>query len=103
MGDITGAKKASKRIAKATMEAANLQAQSDRWNAQAAQYAQETAVARDRAATQAAELLTKPPEQVDVQLGPDASAELDPQTGKRKTARAKFNMRPMKSLSGVQI
>lgn len=101
MGDIFGVKKAAKKTAAATLEAANLTAQGDRWNAQAAQYARETMVAQDKAATQAAELLTRPQDQVEIQLGPDASAGLDPVTGKRKTARAQFNIaRPQ---AGLQI
>lgn len=85
-------KKAARIAADATLQSAEMQAQADRYNAQAAEYAMETSIAQDRAAKQAAEMLTKPQEQVEVYLGPEQSAEIDPDTQRRKTARSKFNI-----------
>lgn len=97
-----GGKKAAKIQAAATLEAANKQAANDALMSQAAQQGRETLVAQNAAAQKAAELLSKPQELVDVQLAPDAPAEIDPGTGRRKTVRQTYNVnRP--SGSGIKI
>lgn len=104
MGFIFGSgTKAAKIQAQATMDSANMQANSDRLVAQAAQSSQETMLAQKRAADQAAELLSVPQEQVDVQLaGNSPAAQIDENTGRRKTARSPF-MGAKPSTSGVRI
>jgi len=84
-------KKAAKRIAAATLQSAEMQAKNDRLQAQSAAQALETTIAQKRAADAAAETLSRPQEQVDVQLAADvAPAEVDPSTGRRITTRSKF-------------
>jgi hypothetical protein len=84
-------KKAAKEQAQATLTAANMQANSDRLVAQAAQQSQETMLAQTKAAEAASELLSTPQDQVDVNLAPDSHvAEIDPTTGKRRTTRSTY-------------
>lgn len=94
MGFLLGtgsAKKAAKEQAAATLASANMQANSDRMAAQAAVSAQSNMLAQQRAAQAAAELLSTPQEKVDVQLATDPTpAEIDPDTGRRKSTRSPF-------------
>ena len=101
MGDITGSKKAAKQQADATMTAANLTAQNDRFAVQASQQQTETMLAQDKAAQAAATLLNIPTPQVDVSLGSNAQdgTTID-SSGKRRTARSKFTTA---SRSGINI
>lgn len=102
MGFLSSGKKAARIQAKATLEAANMQAANDRLIAQAAQQSLETTLAQKNASDKAAELLSKPQEQIDVQLAPDApAAEIDVTTGRRKTTRSRFQS--AKSGSGIRI
>lgn len=104
MGFIFGSgKKAAKEQAKATMTAANMQAKSDRLVAQAAQQSQETMLAQAKASEKAAETLSVPMEKVDVQLADYGDpAEIDPETGRRKTSRSPFMVTKTGS-SGIRI
>jgi hypothetical protein len=99
MGFLTGgAKKAAKIQAAATIQVATDTAANDRVIAQGAQQARETMIAQDTAAKQAAEVLSKPQGQVDVMLASDgAVAEIDPATGRRKTARSTYTAKSAKS------
>lgn len=103
MGFIFGSgTKAAKIGADATLKAANMQAGADRVNVQGAQMALETTLAQKNAADKAAELLSKPQEQIDVQLAPDAPAtEIDATTGRRRTSRSRFQSRV--TGSGINI
>jgi hypothetical protein len=102
MGFLSGGKKAAKRQAAATLKAAEMQAANDRLVAQAAQQSLETTLAQKNAADKAAELLSKPQEQIDVQLAPDApAAEIDVSTGRRRTTRSKFQS--ASTGSGIRI
>ncbi len=84
------------------MDSANMQAQTDRYAAQAAVQAQSNMIAQDRAAKAAAEMLSIPQEKVDVQLSTDPTpAEIDPATGRRKTSRTAFQSSP--SPVGVKL
>ncbi len=86
-----GAKKAAKKQAAATLKAAEMEAQNNRDQAKAAQTAMETTLAQKQAADKAAELLAKPMEQIDVALSPETEAvDIDPETGRRRTARSNY-------------
>lgn len=103
MGGIFGGK-AAKKQAKAIKKASKLEAAADREAARGAQLAQETMLAQDAAARRAAELLSKPQGEVDVELesiNPDGDDTFDPVTGKRKTRRQAFSSGP--ATTGVQI
>lgn len=96
-------KKAAKRQAEATIKSANMQANSDRLNAQAAVQAQQTMLAQQRASTAAAELLSQPQEKIDVSLAPDSPpAEIDPDTGRRRTTRSSFTSKG-RGGSGIRL
>jgi alanyl-tRNA synthetase len=98
-----GGKKAAKIQAAATIKSAEMQAGSDRLTAQAAQSAQETMLAQTRASERASEILSVPQEKVDVQLATDATpSEIDPGTGRRKTARSPF-MAQGQASAGVRL
>lgn len=102
MGSILGGgKKAAKKIAAATLASANMQAANDRLVAQASQNATETMLAQKVASDRAAELLSRPQDTVDVQLGTGTDAPaIDPETGRRRTTRSKFTpKRPSTGLS----
>jgi len=91
MGFIFHPNRAAKEQARATRKAAALQAQSDGYAAQAAQQAQEAQMARENATTTAKDMLSAPMQTVDVNLAPDTpDAEIDPVTGRRRTARSSF-------------
>ena len=78
------------------------QAKNDAFAAQAASQAQTTALEQQRAAAAASDLLSRPQEQAEVQLGEDTpAAEIDPNTGRRRTARSSFRS-PVRT-SGIQI
>lgn len=92
MCDIFGAKKAAKRTAAATMQAAEMEAANQRAQAQAAVNQQQTMIAQSRASEAAADLLNRPTGIVDVTLASEASApvEIDPVSGRRRTPRQLF-------------
>lgn len=85
--------KTAKRQA-ASMEAqAKAAATNDVYSAQAAAQAKTSAIAMDQAAKAAAELLAAPVERAEVSLSEDAPvAEIDPNTGRRRTTRSSFQM-----------
>lgn len=86
---------AAKRQAKATMDAANMEAANLRLQAQSAVQQQETMIAQDKAATAAAELLNTPVGQVEVQLASGATSPIEiDATGRKKTARSLFQSKP---------
>lgn len=93
--------KAAKRQARATEEAARLQAKADRDAAVALQQGRETMIAQARAAEKASELLSVPMDQAEVDLAPD-NAEVDPVTGRRRPIRAAF-MSTRAQGSGIRI
>ena len=99
LSKITGSSKA----AKATAKAAEKAAANDRLAAQAAQQAQEATIAQSRAAEQAAAVLSRPIEEVAVKVGEDGSNQVDPETGRRRTPRARFQMGSASSGSGLRI
>lgn len=101
-GKLTGATQAAKRQANATREATAKAVQSDLIAAQAAQASRETAIAQQAASSAAAELLSQPVDQVDVNLAPQLNAEIDATTGRRRTARSAFMSRSS-SGSGISI
>lgn len=106
MGFVFGSgKKAAKIAAKATMDSAEMQAKNDRLMAQAAQQSRETMIAQDAAAQKASELLSVPQEQVEVSLGPEDTAEIDPDTGRRKSTRSSYrsNLKASTALTGLHI
>lgn len=78
--------------AKATRRAAAQQAQNDRLMAQAAQQAQEATLAQTKASEEAAALLSRPTEDVSVQVGEVADAATDPETGRRRNPRSSFQI-----------
>jgi hypothetical protein len=103
MGFLSSGKKAARIQAKATTDSANMQAASDRVVAQGAQQSLETQLAQKLASDKAAETLSKPQGQIDVQLAPDANvAEVDPVTRRRKTTRSRF-FRNNSPSSGISI
>lgn len=93
--------KAAKRQARATEKAAAQQAKADRDAAIAMQQGRETMIAQARAAEKAAELLSTPMEQAEVDLSVD-DAEVDPVTGRRRPIRAAF-MSTRAQGSGIRI
>jgi hypothetical protein len=98
----SGAKKGAKIQAAATLKAANDTAGNDRLIAQAAQQSRETMLAQDNASRSAAELLNKPMGMADVQLASsDSAAEIDPDTGRRRTRRSTYTSKS--PTSGVRI
>lgn len=89
--DLFGAKKAAKISAKATMDAANMQAKADREAVRGNTLTMQTQIAQERASDLAAELLNKPQKGANVILSPDEDApEIDPETNRRKTVRSQF-------------
>lgn len=85
--------KGARRNAKATEAMAKSQAQQDVFSAQAAAQAKTSALQMDQAARAAAELLAAPVAKADVRLSEDApAAEIDPNTGRRRTTRSSFQM-----------
>lgn len=104
MGFIFGSgKKDARAQAAATEKAAASQSRSDRLVAQSVQQSRETMLAQNKASQYAAELLSKPQEQIDVQLAPDdPAAEIDENTGRRRTTRSSF-MSAAQSSSGIKI
>lgn len=87
-------KKAARKVAAATLKAAEMQAANDRLQAQGALQTLSTQIAQKRASEQAAESLSRPQQQIDVTLATDTPApELDPTTGRRKTVRSTFQSR----------
>lgn len=85
--------KTAKRQAAAMEAQARDQARNDAFSAQAAAQAKTSAIAMDLAAKQAAEMLATPVEKAEVSLSEDTPvAEIDPQTGRRRTTRSSFQM-----------
>ena len=95
-------KKAAKKQAAATMEAARLEAASDRENARAAQLTTETMIAQNKAAEDARTLLSTPQDQIDLDLASTPAAEVDPVTGRKRSARSSF-MSSKSPGSGIKI
>jgi hypothetical protein len=86
-----GGKKAARITAAATLKSAEMQAANDRLVAQASQNSMETMLAQSVASDKAAELLSVPQGQIDVQLGASTDAPtVDEATGKRRTVRQKY-------------
>lgn len=80
-----------KRQAEATMKAAEMQAGADREAIRGNTLTMSTQIAQKRASDVAAELLSKPQEGANVILSPDEdAAEIDPESGRRKTVRSQF-------------
>lgn len=101
-GILNPGKKLAKQMAASAKETATTQAANDRIMAQAAQQTRETAIAQDKASQAAAALLNQPVEAVDVQVGEDVpQAEIDPNTGRRRTTRSSFQM--ARKTSGLNI
>lgn len=92
MGDLLGINKAAKTQANATKAAATQQATSDNYQAQAAAQSLATSIAQTKATQTAAELVSAPPEQVDVNLASRADGTSLDATGKRRSTRAKFTL-----------
>lgn len=85
--------KTAKRQAAAMEAQAKSQATNDAYAAQSAAQAKTSAIAMDLAAKQAAELLATPVEKAEVSLSEDTPlAEIDPNTGRRRTTRSSFQM-----------
>jgi len=85
--------KAAKRQAKAMELSATRQATNDQYAAQAAAQAKTNTIAMEQAAARAAELLTQPQAKAEVALSEDVpAAEIDPETGRRRTTRSSFQM-----------
>lgn len=99
MSKLTG----SSKVAKATAKAADKAAANDRLAAQAAQQTQEATIAQSRAAEQAAAVLSRPIEEVAVQVGETGSNDVDPTTGRRRTPRSRFQMGSASSGSGLSL
>jgi len=87
------AAKAARKSAKQAEEQALLQAQGS-------QDQLETNIAQQAAAAKAKELLDVPIESTDVEVGTTSNSELDPATGRRRSARSRFQM---EAASGLQI
>ena len=93
--------KVAKRQARAMEAQANSAASNDAYSAQAATQAKESALRMDQAAKAAAELLAAPVERAEVALSEDTPvAEIDPNTGRRRTTRSSFQMN---RTSGINI
>lgn len=89
LSSLTGAKSA----AKAQRKAAEQQAQNDRLMAQAAQQQREASIAQNKAAEEAAAVLSRPIEDVSVQVGEQPTGtDIDPATGRRRTPRSSFQI-----------
>lgn len=102
MGDIFGVNSAAKRQAETARQNAERQAQQDRLSAQAANQSREAVIAQDKATMAASELLAKPVDQVDVQVGEATpAAEIDPNTGRRRTTRSSFQVN--RKTSGLSL
>lgn len=100
MGFLGIGKGAAREQAAATLKAAEMQAKSDRENAQAATLSMQSMLAQKKATADAAELLNKPMEQIDVALAPDSgTAVIDENTGRRRTPRSRFFAPPAGSNS----
>lgn len=83
----------ARRQAKALEAQAKSQAQNDAYSALAAAQAKTSAIAMDKAAKTAAELLAQPVEKAKVTLSEDTPvAEIDPTTGRRRTTRSSFQI-----------
>lgn len=88
--DSDAVKDAANQQAEATTKAANEQAVAVREQSNMAQRQQETLLAQQQASNQAAELLNKPVEGVDVDISGD-DGEVDEATGKRLKPRDKYS------------
>lgn len=98
LGKLTGANKA----AKATRKAAEQEAYNERLMAQAAQQAREASIAQNKAAEEAAAVLSRPIETVSVQVGEESpEQQVDPTTGRRRTPRSTFQLG--RSASGLRL
>lgn len=86
--DIFGVNKGAKQQAKALEE----QARQERLLAKANQQSLEGQIARQAAGDKAKELLSKPIETTDVTVGEVAPKATIDETGRRRTARSKFQM-----------
>lgn len=85
--------KTARRQAAAAEAQAKSQANNDLYSAQAAAQAKASAIQMDQAAKAAAELLAQPVEKAEVALSEDTPvAEIDPQTGRRRTTRSSFQI-----------
>jgi len=93
--------KVAKRQARAAEAAATSAATNDLYASQAAGQAKTAALQMDQAAKAAAELLAAPVEKAEVSLSEDTpAAEIDPNTGRRRTTRSSFQMN---RTSGINI
>ena len=93
--------KTAKRQARAMEAQAKDQATNDAYSAQAAAQAKSSSLQLDQAARQAAEMLATPVERAEVQLSEDVpAAEIDPNTGRRRTTRSSFQMQ---RTSGINL
>lgn len=92
---------AAKRQAAAMEAQAKQQAVNDQYAAQASAQARENALKMDQASKAAAELLAQPVEKAEVSLSEDVpAAEIDPDTGRRRTTRSSFQVN---RTSGINI
>lgn len=100
MGFLLGGGSGKKQAA-ATMKSAEMQAASDREATRGNALTMQTQIAQSRASDQAAELLNKPQKGATVILSPEEDTpEIDPETGRRKTARSSFFSTPS---TGINI
>lgn len=89
MGSVFGG--GGKKQAKAIKKASQLEAAAAREAARGAQLTQETMLAQDRASRAAADLLSRPQGEVEVDLLSRGDDEIDPATGRRRNTRQSYS------------